>query len=125
MWANFGPAIQVKHLTLDSSLAQTIIDQVESDHIVIVCRDADAKVIEVVAKQINWGRRVRGIVRESELVAWYERCLRGENSAILAQPLLKRLSDGFKAEFPQEGAMADFLHERGYLAAKPDQTWDF
>jgi len=125
MWANFGPAIQVKHLTLDSTQAQTIIDQVESDHIVIVCRDADAKVIEVVAKQINWGRRVRGIVRESELVAWYERCLRGENATILAQPLLKRLSAGFMAEFPQAGAMVEFLQERGYLAAKADKAWDF
>ena len=125
MWANFGPAIQVKHLTLDGSLAQSIIDQVESDHIVIVCRDADAKVIEVVAKQINWGRRVRGIVRESELVAWYARCLRGENSAILAKPLLKRLSEGFKAEFPQAGAMVEFLQDRGYLSAKPDKAWDF
>ena len=123
MWANFGPAIQVKHLTLDDTLAQSIIDQVESDHIVIVCRDVDAKVIEVVAKQINWGRRVRGIVSESQLIAWYERCLRGENAALLAKPLLKRLSDGFKAEFPQAGAMVDFLEERGYLATPPDEFW--
>lgn len=125
MWANFGPAIQVKHLTLDGSLAQSIVDQVESDHIVIVCRDVDAKVIELVAKQINWGRRVRGIVSESELIAWYDRCLRGENSARLARPLLKRLSDGFKAEFPQAGAMVEFLKERGYLSAQPDKLWNF
>ena len=125
MWANFGPAIQVKHLTLDGTLAQSIVDQVESDHIVIVCRDADAKVIEVVAKQINWGRRVRGIVRESELLAWYERCLRGENAHLLAKPLLKRLSDGFKAEFQQAGAMVEFLEERSYLLKKPDKLWDF
>lgn len=43
---NFGPAIQVKHLTLDGKLAQTIIDQVENDNIVIVCCDADAEVID-------------------------------------------------------------------------------
>ena len=34
MWANFGPTVQVKHLTLNEDLASTIIDQVESDHIV-------------------------------------------------------------------------------------------
>lgn len=124
MWANFGPAIQVKHLTLDNSLAQTIVDQVESDHIVIVCRDADAKVIQAVAHQISWGRRVRGIVSESELLAWYERCLRGENSALLAKPLLKRLSDGFKAEFPQAGTMVAFLEEREYLSGKTDKRWE-
>ncbi len=33
MWANFGIAIQVKHLTLNSELAVSIIDQVESDNI--------------------------------------------------------------------------------------------
>jgi type II restriction enzyme len=33
MWANFGPAIQVKHLTLDQKVTQDIVDQVESDHI--------------------------------------------------------------------------------------------
>ena len=27
MWANFGPAIQVKHLTLDSNATQMIVDQ--------------------------------------------------------------------------------------------------
>lgn len=123
MWANFGPAIQVKHLTLDGSLAQSIVDQVESDHIVIVCRDADAKVIEVVAKQINWGRRVRGIVSESELIAWYERCMRGDNAAMLARPLLRRLSDGFKAEFPQAGEMVEFLEERAYLSIRADKLW--
>jgi len=123
MWANFGPAIQVKHLTLDGSLAQSIVDQVESDHIVIVCRDADAKVIELVTKQINWGRRVRAIVSESELIVWYDRCLRGENSADLARPLLQRLADGFKAEFPQAGEMVAFLEERDYLSHKADSLW--
>jgi type II restriction enzyme len=56
MWADFGPAVQVKHLTLNEELATTIIDQVESDHIVIVCRDSDANAIQAVAKQIGWGR---------------------------------------------------------------------
>ncbi len=123
MWANFGPAIQVKHLTLDGALAQSIVDQVESDHIVIVCRDADAKVIEVVAKQINWGRRIRGIVSESELIAWYERCMCGDNAVTLARPLLRRLSDGFKAEFPQAREIVAFLEERTYLLERADKLW--
>jgi type II restriction enzyme len=123
MWANFGPAIQVKHLTLDDGLAQSIIDQVESDHIVIVCRDADAEVIKIVAKQISWGRRVRGIVRESELIEWYERCLRGKFSKQLAAPLLERLANGFKAEFPQAKAIIGFLYERKYLSIPVDRRW--
>jgi len=123
MWANFGPAIQVKHLTLDNELAQTIIDQVESDSIVIVCRDADADVIKIVAKQISWGQRVRGIVRESELIVWYERCLRGKYSAQLGTHLLERLVYGFRAEFPQANAIVDFLQERGYSSMAVDNVW--
>ncbi len=64
MWANFGVAVQVKHLTLNEKLAYNISDQVESDSIVIVCKDAEANVIETVLKQIGWGKRVRGIIKE-------------------------------------------------------------
>jgi len=123
MWANFGPAIQVKHLTLNSELAQTIIDQVESDNIVIVCRDADTEVIKVIAKQISWGRRVRGVVKESELIKWYERCLRGKFSKQLGTQLFGRLIDGFRGEFPQANAIADFLQEREYSSMPFDNVW--
>lgn len=123
MWANFGPAIQVKHLTLDEELANDIIDQVESDHIVIVCRNADAEAIRAITKQIGWGRRVRGIVRESDLIEWYERCLRGKFSDRLAQPLLRELLNGFKTEFPQSQAVREFLIERGYDTPAPYKRW--
>jgi type II restriction enzyme len=123
MWANFGPAVQVKHLTLNERLAQNIIDQVESDYIVIVCRDADANVIQVILNQIGWGRRVRGLVKESELIAWYEKCLRGKFKDRVAMPLLERLREGFKAEFPQTAALADFLKERGYSNMTPPKRW--
>lgn len=123
MWANFGPAIQVKHLTLDDNLAQSIVDQIESDHIVIVCRDVDAEVIKTVTKQISWGRRVRGIVTESQLVDWYERCMRGQFAKKLGEPLLESLVDGFKAEFPQAEAIIDFLQERQYITDSIDELW--
>lgn len=123
MWANFGPAVQVKHITLDESRAAMIIDQIESDHIVIVCQDSDAKAIETVAKQIGWGRRVRGIVRESELINWYERCLRGKFSSQLAIPLLRHLETGFKTEFPQTTEVYSFITERGYDKVPVDRIW--
>ena len=123
MWANFGPAIQVKHLTLDSSLAHNIVDQVESDHIVIVCKEADAKVITAITQQITWGQRVRGIVTETNLIEWYERCLRGTFSQELAQPLLEHLRSGFNAEFPQTHAVVDFLAERAYPASSNTTLW--
>ena len=123
MWANFGIAIQVKHLTLDPSIAQSIVDQVESDRILIVCRDCDAEVITTVVRQISWGRRICGIIRESELIIWYDRCLRGRFAYQLSQNLIATLSDGFKTEFPQAQEINTFLNERNYLSTTPDRQW--
>ncbi len=123
MWANFGPAIQVKHLTLDERLAASIVDQVESDNIIIVCQDSAAKVIETVVRQIGWGRRVRAIISQSQLEGWYERCLHGQHASQLADDLLRRLLTGFQAEFPLASQLTDFLRERGYDTLQPPSLW--
>ncbi len=124
MWANFGPAIQVKHLSLTPQQAAVIVDPIESDHIVIVCRDADADVIATIVHQISWGQRVRGIVRESELIAWYAQFLRGQFADRLGQPLLTCLAASLHAAFPQAAQLVTFLEERGYLRMEPDPFWD-
>lgn len=124
MWANFGVAVQVKHLTLNEKLANSIAKQVESDSIVIVCKDAEAKVIETVLKQIGYGAKVRGIVKESDLIKWYEKCLRGKFSNKLADTLLERLLDGFEAEFPFSKTLAEFLEERNYNNLQTSELWE-
>jgi HaeII restriction endonuclease len=63
--------------------------------------------------------RVRGIVKESDLVKWYEKCLRGKFSEKLSTPLLERLLNGFEAEFPFSTTLTDFLKSRGY------DNWSF
>lgn len=127
MWANFGIAIQVKHLTLNSDLAVNIIDQVESDNIVIVCTDADAQAIETITKQIGWGRRVRGIIKESDLINWYNKCLRGKFANQLAKQLVSQLESSFRKEFPQAEStlMNDFFAERGYSELSENAFWSF
>ena len=126
MWANFGIAIQVKHLTLNSELANSIVDQVECDNIVIVCTDADATAIETITKQIGWGKRVKGIIKESDLVTWYEKCLRGKYSHELGEKLLLELVNSFEKEFPQaENNIKDeFFVEREYNLLAPNKFWD-
>lgn len=124
MWANFGVAVQVKHLTLNEKLAGNIAAQVESDSIVIVCKDAEAKVIETVLKQIGYGAKVRGIVKESDLIKWYEKCLRGKFKNKLADVLLKRLLSGFEAEFPFSTTLAEFLEERNYTNLEVPEFWE-
>lgn len=41
MWANFGMAIQIKHLSLTEELAENIVSSVSSDRIVIVCKESE------------------------------------------------------------------------------------
>ncbi|MEA5510458.1 HaeII family restriction endonuclease [Crocosphaera sp. UHCC 0190] len=123
MWANFGPVIQVKHLTLNSAQVETIVEQVESDHIVIVCRDTDASVISILMKQIGWGKRVRAIVKESQLIEWYDRCLHGNFSNKLAHPLMNLLHRGFEEEFPELTGILEFCKERKYIDIDPSEMW--
>lgn len=105
--------------------AKKIVDQIESDNIIVVCRDADEEVIKIIVDQISWGSRVRGIVKEGQLVEWYERCLRGQHSATLATGLLNRLNNEFKREFPQAVPiqLAEFLQERHYLEIVSPSFW--
>ncbi|MEL4898112.1 HaeII family restriction endonuclease, partial [Crocosphaera sp. Alani8] len=123
MWANFGPVIQVKHLSLNPAQVETIIDQVESDNIIIVCRDADASVISTLMKQIGWGKRVRGIVKESQLIEWYYRCLRGNFSQQISQPLMNLLQQSFAEEFPEVTEIREFYQERQYTDIQLPQMW--
>jgi len=123
MWTNFGPAIQVKHLTLDPKLAEEIVDQIESDNIIVVCRTADKQVIHAVINQISWGRRVRGIVTETNLAEWYARCLRGTYADRLASKLLGCMLAEFKKEFPQAAEIVNFLEERNYLQISSPDLW--
>lgn len=108
---------------MNEKLANSIANQVESDSLVIVCKDAEATAIETVLKQIGYDARVRGIVRESDLAKWYEKCLRGNFSEKLAKALLKRLLHGFEAEFPISTTLVEFLENRGYNNLVASETW--
>lgn len=123
MWANFGPAVQVKHLSLNPEMVNTIVDQVESDHVVVVCKDSDRTVIETITSQIGWGQRVRGIITEINLLHWYEKCLRGRFSTELGDGLLERLQHGFLAEFPHNTRIGEFIEERSYNTISLDEVW--
>lgn len=115
MWANFGPAIQVKHLTLKEELAEGIVTSLSADRIVIVCKDAEEKVIVSLLNQIGWKAKIQSIVLESELVAWYEEALRGKFSHILGQKLLDSIKYEIEIEFPSVISMAPFMKSRKYV----------
>lgn len=122
MWANFGPAIQVKHLNLTEDLAEEICDTISADRIVIVCKDFEREQIERVCRQLGLSGRIQGIITQNDLIAWYDTALRGKFAAELGADLLKSLLVEFQSEFPFSKTFGDFYRRRGYASMHPSNS---
>lgn len=114
MYSNWGPAIQIKHLSLDVSLAQNIVNSVSSDRVVIVCKDAEKDIIVSLLTQIGWRSHIQSIVTENDLIDWYEKALRGKHSDVIGDTLLECLCSEIKKEFPSVESMPEILKDRHY-----------
>jgi hypothetical protein len=116
MWANFGMAIQIKHLSLTEELAENIVSSVTSDRIVIVCKDSEERLIVSLLTQIGWKSKIQSIVTESHLIDWYQRALRGRFSNVVGSNVIRNLNDEIMKEFPttDKGEFNVFIQERGY-----------
>jgi len=112
IWANFGPVVQVKHLSLTYELAENICEEVAADWIVIVCKDAEREIIERVSQQL--GQRVRGIITETDLTRWYDEALLGKFADLLGKDLLGSLRQEFQNEFSYSKTLEGFYKEREY-----------
>jgi hypothetical protein len=115
MWTNFGPVVQVKHLTLTEEIAEDITDTVRADEIVIVCKKAEATIIQTVLSQI--GSTVQGVITEVQLKEWFELCF-NKHKEKMGQYLLESLRREFREEFPSTLAIDPFLQHRGYSIEK-------
>lgn len=116
MWANFGPAIQIKHLSLNEELAEGIVSTVTSDRIVIVCKDSEESVLKSLLNQLGWKSRIQSIITENELISWYEKALRGSFANFIGDKLLKSINDEIVLEFPSadNSEFMEFYKGRGY-----------
>ena len=116
MWANFGLAIQIKHLSLSEELAENIVSSVNADRIVIVCKKAEQNIILSLLNQIGWKSRIQSIVTENDLNDWYEKALRGKFGNEIGEKMLKILSNEIKVEFPvtENTEFLKFYNGRGY-----------
>ncbi len=125
LWANFGPAIQVKHIALDVQNTQPIVESISAEHIVIVCKDADKPAIQAVLTQVGLGGRVRGIITKADLARWYDLALGPKHAADMAVPLFKALLAEFDDEFTlaDPAAIDKLTKERGYDKLKLEGTW--
>ncbi|MCU0389822.1 MAG: HaeII family restriction endonuclease [Thermoflexibacter sp.] len=117
MWANFGLAIQIKHLSLTEELAEEIVSAVTADRIIIVCKSAEQKMILSLLTQIGWKARIQSIVTEVELTNWYNKALRGKYKELLGDKILEILANEIKSEFPtsENEEFAKFRKSRNYL----------
>jgi len=114
MWTNFGPAIQVKHLTLTTELIEDISDEITADKIVIVCLDTEKGAIESLLKQIGLNERIQGIITLTDLDEWYKLCLNNKYRNTLGLNLLKNVESEFYSEFPPSTAIRPFMTRRKY-----------
>lgn len=114
MYSNWGPAIQIKHLSLDVSLAESIVTSITSDRIVIVCKDVEKGVILSLLNQIGWKSRIQSIITEQNLINWYEKALRGKYSDKLGDILLDNMRSELANEFPSINDVPEIIKKRGY-----------
>lgn len=114
MYSNWGPAIQIKHLSLDLSLAERIVNSVSSDRVVIVCKDAEKDVIVSLLTQMGWRSHIQSVVTENDLVSWYEKALRGSYSGQLGERLLYCLASEIVEEFPSVDRTPEIIKKRHY-----------
>jgi len=123
IWANFGPAIQVKHLTLTPELMEDIADDITSDRIVIVCIDTERATIEALLKQVGWSERIQGVITINDLDDWYKLCLSKKYRANLGAKLLQDVGREFAAEFPSSKEIAPFMAKREYDKIVMPSDW--
>ena len=125
MWANFGMAIQIKHLSLTEELAENIVSSVSSDRIVIVCKQSEEKLILSLLTQIGWKSKIQSIITEKDLISWYDKALRGVSADEIGDKVLSILRDEILLEFPATNIedLNDFMHDRGYDSLEPNEFW--
>lgn len=114
MYSNWGPAIQIKHLSLDIELAESIVGSVSSDRIVIVCKEAEKEIIVSLLTQIGWRSHIQSVITEDDLINWYERALRGKYSELMGDKLISSLAEEIADEFPSVDDIPQVLKDRHY-----------
>jgi hypothetical protein len=123
MCSNFGPIVQVKHLTLTPQGVEDIALDIRAEKIVIACLASEKIAIEALLNQVGWSEKIQGIITLEDLNNWYEICLNKKYQDTLGKSLIKDISREFQAEFPGIVEIEPFLQERGYDKIKLPGDW--
>ena len=124
MWANFGVAIQIKHISLTPTAIEDISNAISADRIIIVCKESDKDILISVLKQFGSGNRIQSVITEDELEKWYEKALRGQSSELIGDKILQKLANEIKVEFPSTTSeFDDFFNTREYHRLSSVDFW--
>lgn len=93
----------------------------------IVCKDAEVKVISSLLTQIGWRSRIQSIITIEELSNWYDKALTGKHHKLLGNKLLENIIEQIQLEFPSVGnnEFDDFVKSRNYHQIKHDNWKSF
>lgn len=120
MWANFGVAIQIKHISLTPTTVEHISSAISADRIIIVCKESEKDILVSVLKQFGNASRIQSVITEDELDAWYEKALRGQSSELIGSKILQKIANEIRVEFPSTTSdFDDFFNTRGYHRLTP------
>ncbi len=123
MWANFGVAIQIKHLSLTPTMAKYIASDITADRIIIVCKECEKDVLVSVLQQFGSAGRIQSVITEDELEIWYEKALRGQSAELVGDKVMQRLENEIKVEFPSTTEFDEFFLDRGYDQLSTVDIW--
>ncbi|MDR1385088.1 MAG: HaeII family restriction endonuclease [Planctomycetaceae bacterium] len=116
MWANFGPAVQVKHISLQQTQTIDICNGVRADQLIIVCETSDADAIQSVIIQMGLADKLRGVITKKDLDNWYIKCFQPQYHDTLGRKVLNSIIEEMKLEFPLSVSESfdTFFAERNY-----------
>lgn len=124
LWANFGPAIQVKHFAISAEHLKSITTAVKADRFIIICTDTEKDVISSILTQAGDSSRIQSIITLDDLKGWYELALSVSYKSTIGRDLIARLLDEFEYEFPSNTEIPSFLSERGYDLIEMSGDWE-
>ena len=119
---NFGPIVQVKHISLDKEAVEEIASKVSTERIIIVCKDEDVSPIQSVLMSVGWRDRIQGIISLNDLSNWYDICLSKYQDSMGVR-LLEDLHKEYAREFPLVMEVDHFLGDRGYNPDDLEGIW--
>lgn len=125
MWANFGVAIQIKHISLTPATVADITSGISADRIIVVCKECERDVLVSVLKQFGSAHHLQSVITEEELEQWYEKALRGESAELIGDRVLQKLANEITVEFPSVTSDFDnFFKARGYDRLSSADFWE-